>query len=42
VRRVEEFAQSGPGGELQLTPAHGSGLQAPLAQPKAHELSLVE
>lgn len=41
VRRVVEFAQSAPGGVVHETPAHGSGLQAPFAQPNGHVLSLV-
>jgi hypothetical protein len=41
VRRVLEFAQSAAGAVLQVTPAQGSGLQRPLAQPKGHVLSVV-
>jgi hypothetical protein len=42
VRRVVESAQSAPGAVVQLTPWQGSGLQAPLAQPKPQVLSVVE
>ena len=39
MRRVLVLAQSAPGGELQMTPAQGSGLQVPLAQPNAQVAS---
>ena len=40
TRRVVAFAQVVAGGVVQLTPAHGSGLQAPPAQPKEHVVSV--
>lgn len=40
MRRVVESAQSAPGGELQLTLAHGSGLHEPPLQPKGQFVSL--
>ena len=41
VRRVLELAQSGAGAAPQVTPAQGSGLHAPLAQPNEQAVSLL-
>jgi hypothetical protein len=40
TRRVVVFAQVVAGGVVQLTPAQGSGLQVPPAQPKEHVVSV--
>jgi hypothetical protein len=40
VRRVVPFAQVAAGGMLQVTPAHGSPMQAPFEQPFAHVVSV--
>jgi hypothetical protein len=39
-RRAVPLAQSGGGGLLQLIPAHGSPMQAPLLQPLAQVVSV--
>lgn len=40
LRRVDASAQVAVGGEVQLTPAHGSPTQPPLAHPLGHVTSL--